>query len=68
MKNTADRNEMKLFGDLTRFEAESKLRQIRREEGKLRRLGGRGNYADVQVRMTFDGPGWKRYGVFVRVF
>lgn len=50
---------------LTKDKAESLAKKLKAEDSKLRKKGGKGNYSEVEVRMTFDGPGRKEYGVFV---
>ncbi len=43
-------------------------RRLQSDDAKLRKLCGSGNYADIKLRLTFDGPGRisRRYGVFVK--
>ena len=60
--------ELKLY-EGTREQCERKARAIRREESKLRQLGGKGNYSSVSTRLVFesgvfDGPTNKTYAVF----
>jgi len=55
----------KLFDGLRYDQAMLKARKIQRDEAKLRALGGTGNYADVRMHLSFDGPGRKQYAVWV---
>lgn len=56
---------LKLYDDLRYDAAMLKATRIKREEIKLRNLGGNGNYASIDMRLSFDGPGYKRYAVWV---
>lgn len=58
---------LKLHDGLPYEKAMQRCRKIQREEATLRAKGGFGNYADVAVRLSFDGPGRKEYAVYVEV-
>lgn len=58
---------LQIHSDLDYSKAMLKARKIQRDEAKLRKLGMAGNYVNVAMRLTFDGPGHKRYGVFVEI-
>lgn len=56
-----------LYSNQTKEEAEKKARKLLANDKKLRAKGGSGNYSNVEVIKTFEGPGRSsnRYGVFV---
>ena len=56
---------MKMADGRTKAQADALATKLKREDRKLRSLGGSGNYSRVEVRQTFDGPKGKEYGVFV---
>jgi len=65
-------SELKLHDGLTRMEAESKVRQLLRDDAKLRKLGGNGNYSHVEYRESYrrghtlgDRSDVVRYAVWV---
>ena len=54
----------KLFGGRTLSQANAKVNALKTEDRKLRSLGGKGNYADFEVRKEFEGPGHIDYAVW----
>ena len=56
---------LRLYDDLRYDKAMLKARKVQSDEAKLRKLGGNGNYSNVQIHLTSDILGRKRYGIFV---
>lgn len=56
---------LKMASGRTLKQAQALAEKLKREDRKLRTLGGSGNYQEIEVRPTFEGPGGKEYGVFV---
>jgi hypothetical protein len=55
----------KYSDNLTLAEANRLANKLKSDDKKLKKYGGSGNYSAVEVRLTFEGPGKKVYGVFV---
>lgn len=59
------KGEVVYMGDLSRPDADRIANGLRREEQKLRKLGGRGNYMDVRVEFQYERPSGNRFQVIV---
>ena len=56
---------IRLYSDLPYDKAMLKARKAQDDDAKLRKLGCRGNYADVQIRLSSHLLGRKLYDVLV---
>ena len=55
---------LKLFDGLDYSAAMLKSRKVQRDEAKLRKLGGQGNYERVVIQLSGDGPGAEEWAAY----
>ena len=54
----------KLYEGITFTEATKLAEKEKRNDVKLRKFGGLGNWEAIEVRLGFEGPGYKKYDVW----